>query len=264
MLLPSALPCEARPPPLRRPQYSSHILPANPLEKALPSPSRSGNGLLGTCRALQALLTGSPSPISSPKVTPRLSRLQSPAPICQRPSTRPTKVVKAAPKPPRGIKKRRREIDDDGCHNQENENGANDCKFSTPKRQRRAPAMMPLGLSQCDFDALQTSCPASPVLPPPMENRQNQIPSPPKADADHQPTDRDGDWTPEDDSLLVEVVLEKLKLTKKDWNECAKKVGKDNDSVGKRWQALVGEGEVGLRRGSGRSTRPGLEGLWSW
>jgi len=124
---------------------------------------------------------------------------------------------------------------------------------------------MPLGLSQSDFDALQTPGPMAPLRSPAMPQTEFPIPSsasesePPPPE----PEPMDGDWTPEDDGLLVGIVLEKLKLTKKDWNECARKMGKDNDSVGKRWKALVGEGEVGLRRGSGKSTRPGLEGLWN-
>jgi hypothetical protein len=265
MLLPSALPCEARPHLLRRPQYSSRLLPTISTEKASSSPSRAGNGLLGTCRALQALLTGSPSPASSPKITNRSSQLQSPAAIAinKKPVTRPAKVVKAPPKPPRGIKKRRRDIDDDGPQNQENENGPSDCKFSTPKRQRRIPTMMPLGLLQSDFDALQTPCSASrPFQAPSLLDSFPLPPSNPSAPVPPRPNYSDGEWTPEDDTLLVDVVLEKLKLSKKDWNECARKIGKDDDSVGKRWKALIGEGEVGLRRGSGWSTRPGLEGLW--
>jgi len=98
-----------------------------------------------------------------------------------------------------------------------------------------------------------------------MPNNQFPIPSSSSETDPSIPESRDGEWTPEDDTLLVDIVLEKLKLTKKDWNECARKMGKDNDSVGKRWKALVGEGEVGLRGGSGRSVRsvrPGLDGIW--
>ncbi|OAX77065.1 hypothetical protein ACJ72_08640, partial [Emergomyces africanus] len=69
------------------------------------------------------------------------------------------------------------------------------------------------------------------------------------------------DWTSEDDKRLVELVLEKLKLSKRDWNECARKMGKDNDSVGRRWKALVGEGNVGLRRGR-RVVRSRIHESW--
>jgi hypothetical protein len=69
------------------------------------------------------------------------------------------------------------------------------------------------------------------------------------------------EWTSDDDRRLVELVLEKLKLSKRDWNECARKMGKDNDSVGRRWKALVGEGNVGLRRGK-RMVRARIDESW--
>lgn len=60
------------------------------------------------------------------------------------------------------------------------------------------------------------------------------------------------EWTTEDDQVLVNLVLEKFQLSQRDWQECARHLGKDDASVGRRWQALVGEGNVGLmrRRGS--------------
>ncbi|KAK2749832.1 hypothetical protein FQN57_005246 [Myotisia sp. PD_48] len=69
------------------------------------------------------------------------------------------------------------------------------------------------------------------------------------------------DWTSEDDGRLVELVLDKLKLSKRDWTECARRMGKDHDSVGKRWRALVGEGNVGLRRGR-RMVRGRIDETW--
>jgi hypothetical protein len=41
-------------------------------------------------------------------------------------------------------------------------------------------------------------------------------------------------------------VLEKLKLTKSDWQDCARSLGKDRGSVGRRWKSLMVNGEVGL------------------
>ncbi|OJD09596.1 hypothetical protein ACJ73_10200, partial [Blastomyces percursus] len=72
---------------------------------------------------------------------------------------------------------------------------------------------------------------------------------PPSPTATNTTTSTTSDWTSEDDKRLVELVLEKLKLSRRDWNECARRMGKDHDSVGRRWRALVGEGNVGLRRG---------------
>lgn len=70
------------------------------------------------------------------------------------------------------------------------------------------------------------------------------------------------DWTAEEDEQLVDMVLEKFKLTKRDWEECARRIGKDDASVGRRWQALLGEGNVGLRRGSGQFVRGRLDGCF--
>jgi hypothetical protein len=58
------------------------------------------------------------------------------------------------------------------------------------------------------------------------------------------------------------MVLEKFRLTKRDWEECARRIGKDDTSVGKRWQALLGEGNIGLRRGSGQFVRGRLDGCF--
>ena len=67
------------------------------------------------------------------------------------------------------------------------------------------------------------------------------------------------DWTPEDDAALVQLILQKFRLKSSDWEDCAALLGKGRDSIGERWKVLVGEGEVGLRRG--RKGRMGLEGL---
>jgi hypothetical protein len=74
-------------------------------------------------------------------------------------------------------------------------------------------------------------------------------------------------WTIDDDRVLVETVLEKLQLSKRAWNDCARKLGKDKDSLGRRWRLLVDEGEVGLKkvgiRRGGRERRTGLD-VGSW
>jgi hypothetical protein len=59
------------------------------------------------------------------------------------------------------------------------------------------------------------------------------------------------DWTDEDDRQLVEMVLGKLKLSKTDWEECARTLGKgDSKSVGKRWENLLGNIALRNRRGA--------------
>ncbi|EEH23279.2 hypothetical protein PABG_05490 [Paracoccidioides brasiliensis Pb03] len=138
---------------------------------------------------------------------------------------------------------------------------------------RRAPPELPLGLVRADFQSLESPG-ALRLLPSPhssgdipvsvsvsrggegsvvghhvlrSEGCDGKVDA---GDGGHTASsDPQSDWTSEDDRKLVELVLEKLKLSKRDWSECARRMGKDNDSVGRRWKALVGEGNVGLRRG---------------
>jgi hypothetical protein len=119
---------------------------------------------------------------------------------------------------------------------------------------------MPLGLSADDFRALET----------PAEEVELDMPitSPYARHSDEDsaygssPSPDDGEWTDADDRILVETVLEKLKLSKREWNDCAKILGKDRDNLERRWSLLVGEGNVGLRRG-GRISRTNLD-ISSW
>ena len=56
------------------------------------------------------------------------------------------------------------------------------------------------------------------------------------------------DWTADEDQRLIEVVLEKFRLSQQEWDECARQVGRPNGAdIGRRWHSLVGEGRVGLR-----------------
>ncbi|KAI2245080.1 hypothetical protein LOZ13_001201 [Ophidiomyces ophidiicola] len=295
MLLPSALSCDARPPAARS-RFPSRLFPATPP----PSDADgliAGTALFGTCRALQSLLNASPA--ASPRAA-KPARLQSP--LHMRPQA-VTRVAKPSVKPPRGANKRRRTVYEEG----ENDNSGSSSdedreqrldRFSTPKRQRRAPPNLPLGLDLSDFRSLDPPPPndGEPTsLPPPQQQPSSQqqeqeqeqqqqqqpllllLPLHPKptatsADPPHpqhlaattaasDPLDPSPDWTSEDDGRLVDLVLEKLKLSKRDWNDCARKMGKDHDSVGRRWKALVGEGNVGLRRGK-RMVRSRIHENW--
>jgi len=67
------------------------------------------------------------------------------------------------------------------------------------------------------------------------------------------------EWSTEEDRILVELVLEKLKLSKEEWQDCARSLGKDRGSVGKRWKSLMGAGEVGLKRNNRRAK---IHGTW--
>jgi hypothetical protein len=104
---------------------------------------------------------------------------------------------------------------------------------STPKRMRLAPEVLPLGLERSDFHSLQLQN---------MGRDQGQVLESVEG--------REGpeEWSTAEDRVLVELVLEKLKLTKSDWQDCARSLGRDRGSVGRRWKSLMGHGEVGLKR----------------
>lgn len=267
MLLPSALPCDAH--------RTSRFTPSRLFSTPPPSDNDSGlpgNGLLGTCRALQSLLNGSPAP-SSRRRSARLQSpltfqpaLPSPASSRKNRSSRSTTIQPPspapAPRPARGANKRRRNTYEDDLDMDINRNTP--CSFvshnpSTPKRPRHLPYELPLGLSQTDFYSLHSP----PITQSPPSARQQDTSSSYNPDAAlpsieesdepapepaPEPTDPQT-WSTDDDEHLVELVLEKFQLSKSDLDDCARRMGKDHASVGQRWQALLGEGTVGLRRG---------------
>jgi hypothetical protein len=108
---------------------------------------------------------------------------------------------------------------------------------STPKRARIAPERLPLGLERSDFHDIHGPSGAS-------ENatRGTDI----EVEADGQ------EWSVEDDRVLVELILEKLKLSKSEWQDCARNLGKDRHGVSRRWKSLLMKGDVGLKRSSSR------------
>ena len=256
MLLPSALPCEGAATQMRpqRPKLVSLTAYQPQLQAQI---QQAQCGLSASCRTLQTILGNS---LPSPRLLSRASKkqLQNPFEASFAQSTRNTQPTP----PPRGVNKRRREefeVDQESLEIHEEK------AFSTPKRQRRIPVTMPLGLSAADFQALEPpSLSSSPSLSMP------DLSSPPSVSDDHDsgygpsPTmsEQDMDWTIDDDRVLVETVLEKLQLSKRVWNDCARSLGKDKDSLGRRWQLLVDEGNVGLKRG-GPVRRTDLE-IRSW
>lgn len=157
------------------------------------------------------------------------------------------RIVKRAP--PRGAGKRRR-----GPVEEEVEEGPR-----TPKRCRGVPELMPLGLVRSDFERLHdahqyqsegTESDALGIVGGPVGETSEVVEEPAEGD--------EGEWTDEEDRVLVELVLQKLKLSRREWMDCAKMVGRDRRSVGRRWSSLVGGGEVGLkRRGRERGELPG-------
>lgn len=161
------------------------------------------------------------------------------------------RITKRVP-PPRGVNKRRRVLEDiDGNDNSDAEYVAeNDLATppaetsspSTPKRLRLAPEILPLGLDRSDFRSLASGTEGK------IEGLRDNV------------GELEGiDWTNEEDRLLVELVLEKLKLTKSDWQDCARSLGKDRASVGRRWKSLMAGGEVGLKS---RNKRGKLHATW--
>jgi hypothetical protein len=118
----------------------------------------------------------------------------------------------------------------------------------TPKRSRIAPEVLPLGLERSDYHELHASD---------MNHNKNI-----EKDGTDVVVETDGEtWSTEEDRMLVELVLEKLRLSKSDWQDCARTLGKkDRGSVGRRWKSLMANGDVGLKRGSSR--RPRIHGTW--
>ncbi|EWC47808.1 hypothetical protein DRE_03008 [Drechslerella stenobrocha 248] len=55
-----------------------------------------------------------------------------------------------------------------------------------------------------------------------------------------------GPWSEEEDKQLVGMVLAKMRLSERDWAECANTLGRDGMSVDERWRGLVEAGTVGL------------------
>jgi hypothetical protein len=117
---------------------------------------------------------------------------------------------------------------------------------STPKRARIAPERLPLGLERSDFHDIHHG--------PEDEGTQDPKGTDVEVETDGQ------EWSVEDDRILVELVLEKLKLSKSEWQDCARNLGKDRHSVNRRWKSLIMKGEVGLKTRS--SNRRRIHSTW--
>ncbi|KAF6223614.1 hypothetical protein HO133_000457 [Letharia lupina] len=225
----------------------------SPTSSTCQSPS---SNRYSTCRALQSLLASNlPTALSSsPKIIRAPPHLGSPIVLKSGPRAQPkkakshtmpeAKITKSQPRtPPRSNLKRRRSFSDDDDGPARDQENVEHARPSTPKRQRTCPPTLPLGLEREDFDALK------PVATPPHTPEAK----PPPARACR--GDNDPEWSTGDDSALVALILNKLRLRQSDWDECARRLGKEKDSIGKRWAHLLGDGEVGLRRGSGQQKR---------
>ncbi|KAE8452234.1 hypothetical protein EG329_001701 [Mollisiaceae sp. DMI_Dod_QoI] len=192
-----------------------------------------------------------------------------------------TKRGAVAAAPPRGVNKRRRAVEDEmsretaegaspepeseteeqdekenakqgEIQDQEREREREDEAPRTPKRLRLAPEILPLGLERADFHALhlQHQLSSEPLFfPSSSSSSSNHQTSNPFCQSQDSRSGRDEEeeWTTEQDRLLVELVLEKLKLSKSEWQDCARSLGRDRGSVGRRWKSLMAVGDVGLK-----------------
>jgi hypothetical protein len=183
--------------------------------------------------------------------------------------------------PPRGPNKRRRAVDDNMGRDEDSDieqqqhdtrNGGHDRqshdsgaqqeprRIATPKRSRIAPEVIPLGLERADYHSLHSSFSSSfggdiSSASTSFSSNTTDLTDPDVV------LEADGEmWSTEEDRILVELVLEKLKLTKSDWQDCARSLGKDRISVGRRWKSLMINGDVGIKRSSQRRAR--IHGTW--
>ncbi|ELR06278.1 hypothetical protein GMDG_02072 [Pseudogymnoascus destructans 20631-21] len=246
MLLPALCP-----PPRRAPLPPSLFAspPASPSQQATSSHS----ALLATCHALQSMLA-SPQPQPQTQLpTPPMRHVPLPSPMklrlrssTSRPSSSDASAavvaeaplpVKPIPRkrivkraPPRGAGKRRRGVVEEEEEEEEEEGPR------TPKRSR-------------GYRSEGVKADALGIVGGPVGETSEVVE---EGEGD------EGEWTNEEDRVLVELVLQKLRLSRREWMDCAKMVGRDRRSVGRRWSSLVGGGEVGLkRRGRERAELPG-------
>jgi hypothetical protein len=105
---------------------------------------------------------------------------------------------------------------------------------STPKRIWLAPEVLLIGLKPSDFRKLQIEFLDA------EDNAKVQ-------DSSREGEDDNKQWLSAKDTLLIKLVLEKLKLSKSDWQDCTRSLGKDRGSVRRRWKSLMGRGEIGLK-----------------
>ncbi|GJC91890.1 DNA-binding protein [Colletotrichum higginsianum] len=170
---------------------------------------------------------------------------------------------------PRGVNKRRRAADDDTDGDVESDLDISSRRQSfsedqnhidsqvpsspsTPKRARIAPEVIPLGLERSDYHTLHLLNGGEGTN---MKNTEEAQGSSVEVEADGEP------WSAEEDRILVELVLEKLKLSKTEWQDCARSLGKDRNCLSRRWKNLMLQGDIGLK-GRRSSRRTKLHGTW--
>ena len=223
MLLPSALPCDGRAPssPLRRSSRQSQQMFASYRSPPLEEPNLMANatsGLIQTCKRLHQILSVDRSSTPPPSTSPMKLR------EVPQPSTPLRRTARGGIRTPVNKNKRCRAVAFSGKEDDiESENSDQELRdpFSTPKNKR----------------ARLTTAPS-----PPNRNLRFTDAS---AGASEE---EDAVWTSEEDRQLVELVLRKLKLSKDDWEECARSLGRRNGkALGKRWDSLISNRGLVLR-----------------
>ncbi|GAP82688.1 putative DNA-binding protein [Rosellinia necatrix] len=266
MLMPSALSsCDLSRPPVTRLQSS---LFASPPASPPTSPQTAFGTIVSSCRALQSMLAA-PPPMSSqlgPLPTPPMSHAPFP-PMKMRLRPRPQNAngdrtqrmgIRKRTTPPRGINKRRRAVEDDMGRDDDIDSDLDisntdveeleDARCATPtpttpKRARIAPADLPRGLERSDYHGLH-------------EPAEEEV----RKEGTGVEEEEDGErWSVEDDRVLVELICEKLKLSKSEWQECARRVGKSENGVERRWRSLIRSGDIGVKS---RARRGKVHGTW--
>ncbi|KAI5463049.1 hypothetical protein BGZ63DRAFT_402390 [Mariannaea sp. PMI_226] len=282
MLAPSPFPCTSQQSsrtllPAFEPTY--HSPPATPPTLAA---QRALSNIMNSCRTLQSLVTTGSSQTESPLLTPPLTHAPPPLKLRLRssgrkparkepyPSSSSVRKTTRSPatrrrlelvtKEPVRSSDERRDIDseDESQRPINNEPVAP----STPKRAHIAPERLPLGLERSDFHNLHERVP----MPSNRENRENREHYFPEEEDMYDDDISEGSaadpdmWSVDDDRVLVELILEKLKLSKAEWQDCARHLGRDSDALSRRWKSLMLNGDVGLKRHATR--RRGLHSTW--
>ncbi|KAF8443515.1 hypothetical protein BGX38DRAFT_1143867 [Terfezia claveryi] len=240
------------PPRSASPSVSSSQLSAttqthNAFNRAIASPLPSTDAT-GRDRVSQS----APASSSAPNRLAVPSATQAP----QTPSPRKSNVLRVPKTPMRRNKRRQSDVDsdeDDGFYHIPVQSqkrprlatvpvstinqSARATKFNRRCRQLRIDSTRPETLPQpviaSTSNALQLSALHQPS--PHQERLQMEMEITPSAQADNSARD----WSNAEDRLLVEMVLQKMRLTPRDWADCARSLGRDPRAVGNRWEMIV-------------------------
>ncbi|KAI1825951.1 hypothetical protein F4861DRAFT_499664 [Xylaria intraflava] len=265
MLLPSALSaCDLS--HQQNSRLQSSLFASPPASPPTSSPT-TFETIVNSCRTLHSMMkTPIPAqpdllptpPMGHAPFPPVKMRVRSRTPDMNGSQNQRLRIRKRTTVPPRGVNKRRRapednmnreddvdsDLDDTGSDAHGSENPRQDTVApSTPKRARIAPETLPRGLERSDFHDLHE----------PTEEDMNKEGTEVEEEADGEP------WSIEDDRVLVELIFEKLKLSRTEWQDCARRVGKSENGVERRWKTLIRNGDIGVK---GRARRAKLHGTW--